>query len=99
MDEKNKNSYANFNEELTCKMISELQLELKEVLFEDDNISSFKKIIFIQGTLYIVSMLLASVNINENDKNKYFNEIISVANEWYKNMNSKNDNFNMMMFN
>ena len=84
MDKENKNfdiiSFLFNNKNFINGLLENLKKELIEVIFSD-NLSLFKKSIFIQGVFTYVNLILSNnTSMSDEEKNKIMQEIIEISN-------------------
>lgn len=84
MDKENKNfdivSFLFNNESFINGLLENLKKELMEVIFSE-NLSLFKKSIFIQGVFTYANLILSNnTSMSDEEKNKIMKEIIEISN-------------------
>ena len=84
MDKENKNfdiiSFLFNNESFINGLLENLKKELMEVIFSD-NLSLFKKSIFIQGVFTYTYLILSNnISISNEEENKIMQEIVEISN-------------------
>ena len=84
MDKGNKNfnivSFLLNNESFINGLLENLKKELMEVIFSD-NLSLFKKSIFIQGVFTYANLILSNnTSMLDEEKNKIMQEIVEISN-------------------
>lgn len=83
MNKDNKNfdiiSFLFNNESFINGLLENLKKELMEVIFSD-NLSLFKKSIFIQGVFTYANLILSNnTSMSEEEKNKIMKEIVEIS--------------------
>ena len=84
MDKENKNfdiiSFLFNNESFINGLLENLKKELMEVIFSD-NLSLFKKSIFIQGVFTYANLILSNnTSMSNEEKSKIIQEIVEISN-------------------
>ena len=84
MDKENKNfdiiSFLFNNESFINGLLENLKKELMEVIFSD-NLSLFKKSIFIQGVFTYANLILSNnTSMSDEEKSKIMQEIVEISN-------------------
>ena len=84
MDKENKNfdiiSFLFNNESFINGLLENLKKELMEVIFSD-NLSLFKKSIFIQGVFTYANLILSNnESLSKEEKTKIMEEIVEISN-------------------
>ena len=84
MDKENKKfdiiSFLFNNESFINGLLENLKKELMEVIFSD-NLSLFKKSIFIQGVFTYTNLILSNnTSMSNEEKNKIMQEIVEISN-------------------
>lgn len=84
MDKENKNfdivSFLFNNESFINGLLENLKKELMEVIFSDE-LSLFKKSIFIQGVFAYANLILSNnTSMSDEEKNKIMKEIAEISN-------------------
>ena len=84
MDKENKNfdiiSFLFNNESFINGLLENLKKELMDVIFSD-NLSLFKKSIFIQGVFTYANLILSNnTSMSDEEKSKIMQEIVEISN-------------------